>query len=238
MNGVYAGAIRSPDRDSQLSRCQQLGGPYLQSLGQTLKHIDARGVLLALDHADIVAVDAGKIGELLLSQPAVLPELPQVLSQDAPECHGLEGSPSPIAAPPSILGILLGRLILPVSQLSRFLSVEIGFARDSDGESYVVSLAAPESVGTLAALRLPAHIVEPIVLAGAGVQLELRVDGRVVAYSDRLEAKDLVAHSLNELVTEALDVLSPAEDADELAELQVTLEAILSAVIEARARLR
>lgn len=132
----------------------------------------------------------------------------------------------------------MGRLILPVSHPSRTLSVEIGFARDSDGESYVVSLAEPGSAGTLAALRLPADIVEPTVLAGTGLQLELRADGRVVAYSDRLEATDLVARSLIELMAEALDVLSPADDADELAELQAKLETILSAVIEARGRLR
>lgn len=131
----------------------------------------------------------------------------------------------------------MGRLILPVSQPSRTLSVEIGFARDSDGESYVVSLAEQGSAGTLAALRLPADIVESIVLAGAGVQLELRADGQVVAYSDRLEAKDLVARSLNELMAEALDLLSPADDVEELAELQATLERILSTVIEARRRL-
>ena len=131
----------------------------------------------------------------------------------------------------------MGRLILPLSQPSRTLSVEILFARDSDGESYVVSLAEQGSAGTLAALRLPADIVESIVLAGAGVQLELRADGQVVAYSDRLEAKDLVARSLNELMAEALDLLSPADDVEELAELQATLERILSTVIEARRRL-
>ena len=79
-----------------------------------------------------------------------------------------------------------------MSKLSRALTVEIGFARDSDGEGYVVSLAEPELTGTLAALRLPADIVEPIVLSGADVQLELRVGGRVVAYSDRLGATDRV----------------------------------------------
>lgn len=125
-----------------------------------------------------------------------------------------------------------------MSQLPRTLSVEIRFARDSDGESYVVSLVEPESAGTLAALRLPADIVEPTVLAGTGLQLELRADGRVVAFSDRVEATDLVARSLNELVTEALDLLSPVDDADALAELQATLETTLSVVIEARARLR
>lgn len=125
-----------------------------------------------------------------------------------------------------------------MSKLSRALTVEIGFARDSDGEGYVVSLAEPELTGTLAALRLPADIVEPIVLAGADVQLELRVDGRVVAYSDRLGATDLVARSLSELVTEALDVLSRTDDVDELAELQTTLETILASVMEARGRLR
>lgn len=130
------------------------------------------------------------------------------------------------------------RLILPVSQPPRALSVEIGFARDGDGDGYLVSFAEPESTGTLAALRLPAGIVEPIVLACAGVQLELRADGRLVAYSDRVEGTDLVARSLSELTAEALDVLSPADDVDELAELQATLETALSAVIKARARLQ
>lgn len=125
-----------------------------------------------------------------------------------------------------------------MSQLSRSLTVEIAFARDSDGESYVVSLAKLESAGTLATLRLPADVVEPIVLAGAGVQLELRADGQVVAYSDRVEGRDLTARSLNELMAEALDVLSQADDVDELAELQAKLETMLSAVVEARARLR
>jgi len=101
-----------------------------------------------------------------------------------------------------------------------------------------VSLAEQGSAGTLAALRLPGDIVDPIVLAGADFQLELRADGQVVAYNDRVEARDLVARSLNEIVAEALDVLSPVDDADELADLQATLEMMLSAVIEARARLR
>lgn len=131
----------------------------------------------------------------------------------------------------------MGRVILSVSQL-RSLSVEIGFARDSDCEGYVVSVAEPGSAGTLATLRLPADIVDPIVLASAGVQLELRAGGQVVAYSDRVEARDLVARSLNELMAEALDAVSPADDVDELADLQATLEIILSAVIEARTRLR
>lgn len=131
----------------------------------------------------------------------------------------------------------MGRLILSVSQLPKTHSVEIAFARDSDGEGYVVSLTEPGSEGTLAALRLPADIVESIVLAGARVHLELRA-GRVVAYSDRVEARDLVARSLSELMAEALDVLSPVDDIDELAELQATLEHILSVVIAARAHVQ
>ncbi len=117
------------------------------------------------------------------------------------------------------------------------MSVQLAFAWDRDGDAYVVSLTEPQLAGALVALRLPAKVVEPIVLTAVGVQLELRAGGRIVAYSDRAEATDIVARSLNELMAEALEVLSPTDDFDELAELQARLECILSTVIEARARL-
>ena len=76
-----------------------------QRLRQSLEYVDSGGVLLPLDHADIIAVDAGEVGKLLLREAAFLPDPSQVLSKDAPDCHGPKGSPSPRAAPPSILGI-------------------------------------------------------------------------------------------------------------------------------------
>lgn len=44
-----------------------------KGLGQRLQGIDGRRVLLALDHADIVAVESGQVGELLLREPAFPP---------------------------------------------------------------------------------------------------------------------------------------------------------------------
>jgi hypothetical protein len=88
-------------------------------------------------------------------------------------------------------------------------------ARDSNCENYVVWLGGSEPAGSFAALRLSADIVEPIVLAGASVQLEVRADGREAAYSVRVESTDLVARSLRKPMAEALDVLSPFDDVDE-----------------------
>ena len=76
-----------------------------QRLRQSLEYVDSGGIFFPLDHADIVAVDASEVGKLLLREAAFLPDPSQVLSKDAPECHGPNGSPSPRAAPPSILGI-------------------------------------------------------------------------------------------------------------------------------------
>ena len=78
---------------------------YLESLGKCFQGVYGRGILLALDHADIIAIDPGAVGELFLRKPTFQPKSLEIARQDPPEGHGLQRSPSPSRAPPSILGI-------------------------------------------------------------------------------------------------------------------------------------
>lgn len=86
-----------------LGPSQQLDGVDLESGRQLLEDVDAGGVFFTFDQADIVAIDAGKVGERLLCEPAILPEPPQVLREGPPECHAVEGTAWAKQAPPSIL---------------------------------------------------------------------------------------------------------------------------------------
>lgn len=58
----------------KLSVPDQLQSIDGKGLGQTLKRIDGRRILLPLDHADIIAVEPGEVGELLLRAPALPPQ--------------------------------------------------------------------------------------------------------------------------------------------------------------------
>lgn len=90
---------------SPLGPSQQLDGVDLESGRQLLEDVDAGGILFAFDQADIVAVDAGKVGERLLSEPAILPEPPQVLREGPPESHAVDRTAWAKQAPPSILAV-------------------------------------------------------------------------------------------------------------------------------------
>lgn len=194
-----------------------------QRLRQGLEHVDGGGILLPLDHADIIAVDAGEVGKLLLREAAFLPDPSQVLSKDAPECHGPNGSPSPRAAPPSILGTSGVTGIWRVPEQSTDQRFEFQFALAPGGDAFVASLTDAGTGDQIVALQLPRDLVTAAVLAVHRVALELRSNGQVAAF-DRLTDADLATGTLQELFDEALEGLSPAEDAADLAELETMLE--------------
>ncbi len=82
---------------------QKLNSVDFEGGGKLLKDVYAGGILFALDQADIVAIDAGKVGERLLSEPAIMPEPPQVLREGPPESHAVDRTAWAKQAPPSIL---------------------------------------------------------------------------------------------------------------------------------------
>ena len=78
----------------QTSLLQQLHGLDLQGLRQGLEGVDARGILLALDHADIIAIEPGQVRQLLLREPAFPAQSFEIPRQDPPQSHELQRSPS------------------------------------------------------------------------------------------------------------------------------------------------
>ena len=82
---------------------QQLDRVDLEGGCQLVQDIDAGSVPFSFEQADVIAVDAGEIGERLLSEPAFLPEPSQVLREDPPKFHAVEGTAWATSAPPSIL---------------------------------------------------------------------------------------------------------------------------------------
>lgn len=195
-------------------------------LCQGLEHVDGGGILLPLDHADIVAVDAGEVGKLLLREAAFLPDPSQVLSKDAPECHGPNGSPSPRATPPSILGISGVSGIRRVPEQSTDQRFEVHFALAPGGDTFVASLTNGGTGDPIVVVQLPRDLVTAAVRAAHPVALELRSSGHVAAF-DPLTDADLATGTLQELFDEALEGLSPTEDAADLAELEKMLERAL-----------
>jgi hypothetical protein len=60
------GASLCPDRSGGFA--EKLGGIDFQNCGKLFEHVDCGGMLLALKHANIVAIDVGTIRKLLLRQ--------------------------------------------------------------------------------------------------------------------------------------------------------------------------
>ena len=86
------------------SMLEELDGFDLQRLGKAFQGVDSRSIFLSLDHADVIAIETGQVGELLLCEPAFLAQSLEISRHDSPESHGLQRSPSPSHPPPSILG--------------------------------------------------------------------------------------------------------------------------------------
>lgn len=201
----------------------------VERLCQGLEHIDGGGILLPLDHADIIAVDAGEVGKLLLREAAFLPDPSQVLSKDAPECHGPNGSPSPRATPPSILGISGVSGIRRVPEQSTDQRIEVHFELAPGGDAFVASLTHSGTGDPIVVVQLPRGLVTAAVRAAHPVALEFRSNGQLAAF-DPLTDADLATGTLQELFGDALEGLSPTKDAADLAELEKMLERVLHLV--------
>lgn len=63
--------------------------------GEFFQHIDRRGVLLPLKHADIVAIDLGTISKFLLRQALGVSQSTQISGDNLPQSHA-ERSPLPL----------------------------------------------------------------------------------------------------------------------------------------------
>ncbi|MEQ1612080.1 MAG: hypothetical protein ABL904_04955 [Hyphomicrobiaceae bacterium] len=116
-------------------------------------------------------------------------------------------------------------------------TVRTEFARDADTGDYVLTIAGIGSEAPVASIRLPADVVETAVFSKADVSLEVRSNGTVTAFLDCDDSSDLASKSLADLVTDALSVLSPEDDLDDLAKLEHMLVTALAAVQSERHRL-
>lgn len=67
----------------------------VQHDGQLFQHIDRRGVLFPLKHADIVAIDLGTISKFLLRQALGVSQSTQISGDNLPQSHA-ERSPVPL----------------------------------------------------------------------------------------------------------------------------------------------
>lgn len=68
---------------------KELLGVGFKDLRQLFEHVDRRGVLLAFEHANVVAIDARTIGKLLLRQTFGVPQSSQVYGDDFPQAHAV-----------------------------------------------------------------------------------------------------------------------------------------------------
>lgn len=62
---------------------------------ELFEHVDGCGMLFALEHADIVAVDLGTISKFLLRQAFGMSQPTQVPGDDLPQSHAVR-SPFPL----------------------------------------------------------------------------------------------------------------------------------------------
>lgn len=106
---------------------------------------------------------------------------------------------------------------------------EVHFALAPGGDAFVASLVDIATGGQIVVFQLPRDIVTAAVLAAHPVALELRSNGKLAAFDTVMDA-DLATGTLQELLDEALEGLSPGEDAEDLAELETMLEHALNRV--------
>lgn len=109
--------------------------------------------------------------------------------------------------------------------------------RDPETSDYVLAVVDAHSGRRLVTMSLAADAIEQAFVRQLPVALELRPDGTVVAFVDRSDIPDLAAKTVTDLVAEAMSVVSPEDDQQELAALEQMLEAALAAVQQTRQRL-
>ena len=117
------------------------------------------------------------------------------------------------------------------------LSIRAEFVRDLDTGDYVLAIVDAGTERQVATMYLPAGVVENAVVRHLPMALELRPHGTVVAFVDRGDIPDIAAKTLMDLIEEALSVVSPEDDQQDLATLEQMLEASLAAVRQERQRL-
>jgi len=103
---------------------------------------------------------------------------------------------------------------------------EVHFALAPGGDAFVASLTNGGTGDPIVVVQLPRDLVTAAVRASHPVALELRSNGQLAAF-DPLTDADLATHTLQELFDDALEGLSPTEDAADLAELEKMLERVM-----------
>lgn len=104
--------------------------------------------------------------------------------------------------------------------------IEVHFTLAPGGDAFVASLTHAGTGDPIVVIQLPRDLVTAAVRAAHPVALELRSSGHVAAF-DPLTDEDLATGTLQELLDEALEGLSPAEHAADLVVLETMLERAL-----------
>jgi hypothetical protein len=117
------------------------------------------------------------------------------------------------------------------------MSTTIELIHDPETSDFVLAITDADTGRRIATLCVPADAMEQAVLRHIPVALELRPDGTVVAFVDRGDTADLASKTLVDLIAEAVSVVSPEDDAEDLATLEQMLETSLAAVRQKRQRL-
>ena len=107
---------------------------------------------------------------------------------------------------------------------------------DESGDAYVATLISPDTHQAHLAVRLPRRLVDEVVLASAGIALELTPEARVAAYTEST-ARTLTATTLRALIAQAVasESLSGEEAPAALGRLEAELMGALETVRRARA---
>ncbi len=117
------------------------------------------------------------------------------------------------------------------------MTTTIELIRDPETSDYVLAIVDSDTSRRVATMRMSADAFGRVVSHHLPQALELRPDGTVVAFVDLGDTPDLATKTLMDLVVEALSVVSPEDDANDLATLERMLVAALAAVQQERQRL-
>ncbi|MFM9848036.1 MAG: hypothetical protein ACKVP3_12850 [Hyphomicrobiaceae bacterium] len=117
-------------------------------------------------------------------------------------------------------------------------TIEVAFALDGDGESYVARVRSSEQRRPVATLNLPRAVVDRTVLDAAQLRLEVRLDGSVAAYLDSGDSRTLSSATLSELIAAAVsaNALAGEDDPALIGRLEAELERALEVVRRAQSR--
>lgn len=229
MIGVRLRALSRTQRALPASLLNEAHRIDLRGLSESFEGIEGGGILLPLDHADVVAIEPGQVGKRLLCEPAFLAQSFEISGHDSPQCHGLQRSPSPSHPPPSILGFFAIARCETKPVPIKTPTIEVAFALDGDGESYVARIRSAQNRQPIATLNLPRAVVDWAVLDAAQPRLEVRLDGTVASYLDSGDSRTLSSVALSELIATAVsaDALAGEDDPALIGRLETELERAL-----------